>query len=218
MANRELIVVRKPRPEIYAIAGVTGLVGLYLLLQGAKGGGKSDALGAWDPLGSNHSLSNLRSLSLDAPGSITVPIGQNIIAADPKVTYAGPGMDTYSYCRIVQQRSGQWVTVQGSGVAGVHIGPPNGPSTAAEYELADEPVVPCGDHNDLCAIVYPGPDATPISGAPPLPGAAMAVLEIYACSHPVGDPQHPLCFASPTQPPGRRPVLRRLYPNKINYV
>jgi len=152
------------------------------------------------------------SVSLVGPNAITVAIGATIPILDPIARYQGSGRDTYTHFRVVQVQNGVRVTVQGSGIAGVHVGPA---ATLTPYHLVafDQPQPPDCPQQTLCAYPWPGPSPAPICGAPPVPGYADAYLEIYQKK----DPQDWDGFASPTCN-GRVPVARLQIANKILYV
>ncbi len=218
MADVTLIGVKKPNPAVYAISGVLALGGIGLIVLGFRGG---VSLGATGPLRPGETLDTLRSPNLDAAGQIVVSIGDPIAAQRPTARYSGPGRDTYTYFRILQQFGGQWVTVYGSGVAGVHVGPPSGPSALTEYYLVapnevQPPFAQCVAQS-LCAFIWPGAEVSNICGRAPRPGPATAVLEVYQNQHLSGNAADADGFSSPTCN-SRLPVFRREYPNKIMFA
>ena len=155
---------------------------------------------------------DLTAALLSTPSTIDVVRGQPIMLVDPTVLYQGPGMDTYTYFQVKQIQNGVKVSVQGSGVAGVHVGPA---TTLPPFHLvaADQPEPPDCPARGLCAYVWPGPEPAPICGAPPQPGYADAYLEIYQRR----DPQDHDGFASPTCN-GRIPIMRLKLANKVRYL
>jgi hypothetical protein len=203
-----------------AVAAIGG--GALLVFLATRKGGD----GALAPLKPGETLDSLYTPTLDSSSSvIEVTIGQPFPVLNPQARYGGSptGRDTYTHFRIVQND----ITVYGSGVAGVHLGVPDGPVAPQQYYLVspNEPQpagCPAGQH--LCCFPWPGLPPTPICGAAPRPGLATGIFEIYECSHPVGDPQHDRCFESPSciardasGRPARLPVARKTYPNRIRF-
>ena len=197
---------RPQRTEIIAIAAAVGLGGVALILLGLKG---KAGIGGLAPLGPGEFMGSPASAFLEGTGVITVPVMGAIAATRPQVQYSGPGRDAYTYFRIVQNQGGRAVTVYGSGVAGVHVGPANTPTT---FDLVSpsQPEPPGCPAQALCAYPWPGVLPTPICGGPPRPGPADAVLEVYE-RRTAADADG---FSSPTCN-GRVPVARKLYPNKV---
>lgn len=220
MPQATVVTVKKPVPAVYAIAGLLALGGVGLMLLAFRG---RDPLGGLNPWRPGEDPQDLRSPNLDGAGQIAVRRGDPFAALRPTVKYGGPGRDVYTYFRIVQNQGGTWVTVYGSGVAGVHVGPPNPGVTSAltEYYLVSpqevQPNFPACVSQSLCAFPHPGSNVSPICGAPAQPGAAMAVLEIYENQSLSGNPADADGFSSPTCNP-RVAILRREYPDKILFV
>lgn len=185
-----------------------------LVSSGGGGGGSQLA-----PLGANEFMSNPIAPILEQPGVIALPIGHPFVVADPTVQYQGAGRNTYAYLQIKQQRNGQWITVYGSGVAGVFVGP--SPSTYRIYPLVagDQPQPGNYPAQSLVAFAWPGPQHTPISGAPPVKGPGSVYLEVYQLLDPARDGVDG--FASPTLGPAngagvpRIPVARTVYADKV---
>ena len=220
MPEMTVIQAKKPVPAVYAIAGLLGFSGVALILLAFRG---KDPLGGLNPWRPGEDPQNLRSPNLDASGQITVQRGAPVAALRPTVEYGGPGRDVYTYFRIVQEQGGTWVTVYGSGVAGVHVGPPNPGVTSAltEYYLVaptevQPPFAQCVAQS-LCAFPWPGTQVSNICGAPAQAGSAMAVLEIYENASLSGNPADADGFSSPTCN-NRVAIFRKEYPNKILFV
>jgi hypothetical protein len=215
MAN-EVMVKQVPKPEVYAVSGIFLLLGVGAILLWAKQKPQT-GYGDMKQIAPGEFISMPISPTLEGGDVIAMRIGQTIPAMIPSVMYQGPGRDTFSYFRIVQNQGGQEVTVQGSGVAGVHVGPCDEPSVF--YLVSPDQVQPPGcPAQALCAYTWPGPIPTPICGAPPQPGYATALLEIYQ----VGAPQDADGFSSPTcgtdeYPVPRVPVVWKRYTSKILY-
>lgn len=220
--------ILKAPSEVELIAGLMAAGGIALVLSGLRSGtgdggdggdgggdhGGSDIFGTISPVSGNESMGQVSSSGLSA-GRIPLQIGQKLALQTPIVGYAGPGRNTYTYARILQQMgvgAGQWVTVYGSGVAGVHIGPA---ASVFNFPLVSptevqDPLYPPGS---LVLEQYPGPPATSISGAPPELGAGTLILEIYQRATTAdGDG-----FASPTEN-GRLPIRRSIFRDLILFT
>ena len=117
--------------------------------------------------------------NIERKGPIPVRIGDAFPAVLPSILYKGPGRDTYTYFRIVQNVGGDWVTVYGSGVAGLHLFASATPQIFALVSTTEIQPAGCPSQS-LCAFPWPGePKVTGICGGPAQPGVATAVLEIY---------------------------------------
>lgn len=226
MPNGQLVVIKKPRTEVMVVAGLMAVGGVALILLALRKG-ISGAFGPLAPLGPGESLTDIRSANLDAAGVLTLQAHgvQGLPALDPTVIYQGAGRDTFSYFQVKQFQSGQWVTVYGSGVAGVHVGP--APIPTRYHLVSAEECQPTGCPSlSLCAFPWPGnvgvsglcqgspiTQVTPICGAAPIPGHAVAAIEIYERKTAAdGDG-----FTSPTCNP-RIPVARREFAGKIMFI
>ncbi len=209
MPNGEVVAIKKTQPGVILLsAGLIVGGGLLILLAGRKGTAK---------LKPGEALTGLTTDTFVAGVPLPLDIGRVFAALNPRVSYKGPGRDAYSYFRIEQMQNGSPVTVQASGVAGVHL--PSSP-TATEYRLVSPDEVqpagcPTGQH--LCAFPWPGlVGSTPLCGAPPQPGPATAILEIYQNQADSGDPRDADGFSSPSCN-NRVPVAKRVYTNLITY-
>lgn len=220
MPQVTVVGVKKPVPAVYAISALLGLSGVALIIFALRG---KDPLGGLNPWRPGEDPQDLRSPNLELAGQIAVSRGTPFAALRPTLKYGGPGRDVYTYFRIVQNQGGTWVTVYGSGVAGVHVGPPNPGVTSAltEYYLVSpqevQPPFPQCVAQSLCAFPWPGANVSNICGAPAQPGNATAVLEIYENQSQSGNPADADGFSSPTCN-NRVAILRKSYPDKILFV
>ncbi len=214
------IIVKKPKPEIMALSALMALGGVGMVLWFLK----SKAVSGYGPL-KKITATELMSMpiaaGLESDMAIALKIGQILEIPNPTVMYEGPGRDTFSYLRAVQLQGTQEVTVMGSGIAGVHVGPASEP-TVFNLVAEDQPQPVGPARAALLAYNWPGPPGAtpsdpspcPISGAPPQVGYADVLLEIYQKQADSGDPRDADGFASPTYN-GRVPVMYKLYRNKI---
>lgn len=218
--------ILKTPSEVEVIAGLLAAGGIALVLSGLSKGGTlppgdsgSDAFGPLAAIRAGESLGAVTNANIGV-GVTPIQVGNLLALTMPVVSYAGPGRDTYTYFRIVQQQyvygavlDPRWITVQGSGVAGVHIGPSaniqNFPLVSPD-EVQPEGAPP----QSLVAYPYPGPTPTPIAGARPQLGRATALLEIYQRGSGADGSDG---FASPTMN-GRIPIRRSVYMNAILYT
>lgn len=161
------------------------------------------------PLLPGENLAALTSPALAGSGQLRLSRGTPIVVTMPSVRYMGSGRDAYSYFRVVQQQNGIWVTIYGSGIAGTHLGPA---TTWQTYALVppDVPQPPGCPSQSLCTFAWPGPEPTPICGAPPQSGVATGLLEIYERRTPADADG----YSSPTCNP-RVPVACQVYPDKF---
>jgi hypothetical protein len=104
------------------------------------------------------------------------------------------------------------VSVYGSGVAGVHVGPAD---TLTEFDLVSpqQPQPEGAQPQSLTAYPYPGTVPTPVCGVHPEAGPATVWLTVYGKKH-VSDADG---FSSPTCMQ-RVVVKRSVFPNKIMFV
>lgn len=215
MPNGQIGVVKKPRPEVMAIsallaAGGVGMILLWAMQRSEKG------YGDLRQIAPGELMSQPISPTLEGSGVVSIRIGEGIAALMPTVMYVGPGRDTFSYFQVKQRQYGEAVTVYGSGVAGVHVGPAAEPMVFP-LVAADQPQPGGCPAQALCAFNYPGPPgAENICGGPPMPGYGDAYLEIYQRQ----DPQDGDGFASPTcgsadVPIPRVPIITKIYRGKV---
>lgn len=171
------------------------------------------------PLNPGEGMTNLHAANLEAPtpgglqiaitGAVEIPY---ISAVRPRVTYVGPGRDTFTYFAIRQVQRGALVTVYASGVAGVHVGPASVPMV---FDLVSpsQPQPEGCPAQSLCANAWPGFPENPVCGAPPIPGPASVYLEIYERRYPVDADG----FSNPSCN-DRRWVAQKVYPNKVTFL
>jgi len=222
----DMMVVKKPVPGVYVVSGLLVVGGLALvLLSGSKKGGAytqgvTDTTGRFgpvNPLQSGEVLQNLWVYGVLAQaGAITVRRGDLINAQTTSAEYQGPGRDCYTYFRVVQQQGGQWVNVYGSGIAGIHVGPPVSDASApTRFPLVapDQPQPAGCTIQGLCAFPWPGPAPCPLNGASPAAGLGTVLMEIYEKRY-AADADG---FSSPTYN-NRVPVFRSYWPDKIRFI
>lgn len=180
-----------------------------------------------------HSSFQIVEPSLPA-GEIQVKIGQPFTIAGLYANYnggtgGGPGLNCYTYMQIKQVINGQWVSVYGSGVAGVFVGnPADRPPGQTQYVLVSpnqsQPDGTTG--NKLTAYIAPGgapdsagkPGGTPVCGALPLKTQlATLYIEVYPQIDPTNG-SAAINFSAPTCPPGRQPYWRWRGINKIWFI
>ena len=152
------------RDELIGLAVLTAVAGGGLILLALGKGSSAGGGGFPSQYGTIYGVTvpgapSTAALAVDATGAnggathLTIPT--------PIVDYAGPGVDMYTYAQIKQVVNGSVRTVWGSGVAGVHVGPPNPGATSARasYPLvsAQEPQ-PCNASPaaQLTLIPWPG--------------------------------------------------------------
>jgi len=206
------ITIKKPKPGVMALSALLAVSGVGMILWFLKG----KAAVGYGPL-KKISATELMSMPI-APGlesdrAYAIKIGQRYDVPNPTVQYQGPGRDTYAYLRAVQIQGTQEVTVMGSGIAGVHVGPASEP-TIFNLVAEDQPQPEGPPAATLLAYNWPGPTPCPISGAPPVAGYADVLLEIYQNQTESGDPRDADGFSSPTYN-GRVPVQVKRYHQKI---
>jgi len=147
--------IRKPDRGMLAVAGVVGAGGVALIVW-AIARGQGIPLPPLAPLNPGESMGRPFSASLDSSGVIHLRRGDLLSVLNPTAEYEGPGRDTFSYCSVVQLQGRQWVTVYGSGVAGVHVGPSQ--SLAAWPLVSVDQLQPPGcAPQSLCMFPWPGP-------------------------------------------------------------
>lgn len=205
----DVVFAKKPKTDVMALAALLGASGVALIAWSLTQ--RKPIADAPNPLGAGEKLDGLASLSLDQDFTIEVPAAGTglIIVGAPHVRYTGPGRDCYTYAQIKQYQHGQWVTVYGSGIAGIHL--PEG--TGQQFNLVPPTQTqPEGcPQLSLCCQKWPGTQENPICGAPPARGLASVLLEVYEKRYPVDADG----FSSPTCNPTRRPVARRVYSDKV---
>ena len=161
------------RTTAYVVAGVLAVGGVGLVIMALNQQAGPPTPGQWsDPY---------------VPGFPTnpqIPLGGTFHVLNPKIKYAGPGIDTFTYLQAKQVYQGQEVSVMGSGVAGVHVGPA---TSLTEFPLvsATQPQ-PAGEPaGSLMMGPWPGLRnaagniPTPICGKPPVPGPGYIYLQVY---------------------------------------
>jgi hypothetical protein len=110
----------------------------------------------------------------------------------PKIKYAGPGIDAFTYLQVKQPYQGMEVSVMGSGVAGVHLAPA---SVLTDMNLVspDQVEPPGFPAQSLGACKWPGcgdpygctPGSpgcvfhTPVCGKPAVAGPGYIYLQVY---------------------------------------
>ena len=222
MPEVDVMAVKKPVPAVYAVSGLMVVGGLAIVMWSLMQK-KELGYGALKPITANELMSVPLSPTLEG-GTITVRIGTPITIMNPSVMYQGPGRNTYTYARIVQTIGGQEVSVYGSGVAGVFVGPATTPM-AFSLIAAEQPQPSGCPKQALCAYAY-GASQLPVGwicGAPPVPGPATVILEIHQNAQQSGRAQDADGFSSPTcgsaaNPVPRIPLLSKRYANKILFT
>lgn len=206
------IMIKKPKPEIMALSALLAVSGVGMILWFLKGKA-AVGYGALKKISADELMSMPIAPGLESDIAIALKIGQILEIPNPTVMYEGPGRDTYTYLRAVQIQGTQEVTVMGSGLAGVHVGPAGDPTI---FNLvAEDQAQPVGPPRAaLLAYNWPGPTPCPISGAPPVVGYADVLLEIYQNQTESGDPRDADGFSSPTYN-GRVPIQVKRYRQKI---
>lgn len=161
----------------YVAAGVLGVAGVGLVLLGLGKKGGAPVPGEWSP----------PYVPGQATGAtIEIHTGGTVHVLAPKIKYRGPATQVFTYLQVKQAYQGQEVSVMGSGVAGVSIGPAD---TLTEFDLVSptQPEPPGEPAQSLMAGQWPGlRDAagnipTPICGKPADPTQpGKMYLEVYA--------------------------------------
>jgi hypothetical protein len=140
-------------------------------------------------------------------GARPLQAGKPIQLYNPSIEYDGPGIDVFTYLSIRQQLGGSQVTVYGSGVAGVHVGPSSG---LRPFRLVSDtqPQPADGTCNRdgkiagpwMCAYIWGSPStrSTPICGAPPVLGPADIWVECFFKASDSGNGADADGFSSPT--------------------
>lgn len=234
----------RSKQQMYALAAVLGIGGAAILLLALSGAGgeAEDSLVNGGTMEKPHSsLDDSPVIKVSLASWADGKIGNIVKASLPWVFYDGPGQNTYTYLRVVQNN----ITVMGSGVAGIWVGPSNErggcdtppcPTADKKYALVapnqpqpnpDQSCPQWGQTNTgswLDAWMFPGPwciDAgqkrfpTPIcNGQYPRIGAADVYLEIYQKKYP-NDVDG---FAAPICGAGRKVCRRTVYKNKVDFI
>ncbi len=215
------VATRPRRSEIIALSAGLGAGGLLLIVLGLRGG-RAPISGVRGPRpgeswGEPFSRAFEQEIGrIQIPAAMAQPNTFPISMVRPQWLYQGPGRNAYSHFRLLQVQRGQLVTVYGSGVAGVHVGPAARP-TVFDLVSPTQPQPPGCQPQSLCAFPWPGVPPTPIAGAPPQPGYADAYLEIYEDAALSGDPRDADGFSSPTFN-NRVPAVRRIYKNAVRFT
>ena len=216
---QDIAVVKKPKPEIMAISALLAIGGVGMIVLWAMQRGQ-EGHGDLKPIAPGEFMSLPISPALEGSAVTPLLIGQVLAVTRPSVIYQGPGRDTFTYAQIKQNigPGGQAVTVYGSGVAGVHVGPASEP-TVFDLVAEDQPQTPGCPQYGLCMEGWPGTGVSPICGMPPRAGYADVYLQVYQ----IRDPQDGDGFTSPTCGWGdtpetmrpRVPVIHKVYRKKI---
>ncbi len=189
-----------------------GAGGLFILYRALSRGDTGRAPTTPPAAGGSFSVLVVPEL-LDQAGPAGIPKGHTLTLSSPSVSYTGPATDAYTYASIQQWQSGRWVTVYGSGVAGIRLPASSGQRRLLVPETQEQPDW-CGGGTGarLCLVSFPGPGPTPICGALPKPGLATLLVEIYERASPAdGDGYSaPTCNA-------RKPVLRAEFKDTIRF-
>lgn len=239
MANGQAFVyAKKPDNTGLAIAAAVGLGGvaiLWLMSQGKgavpspPGGGTpgaGPAIGGSGPvdrscLSSMERISDPASASIVSAGIIGKVRGVTIDVVQPVIQYQGPGRNLYTSARIVQNQGWDpirnvergWITVYGSGIAGIYI--PASPTPKLFALVPSSPISTLG--GTLTMYPFPGPpnsQANQICGWDAYPGKATLLIEVFGlCRSSDGADG----FASVTCN-GRSPLARYTGTDKILFV
>lgn len=211
--------VIKSRNEVLALSGLLVVGGMALVLSGLSnkggGGGASDEFGKLAAVHPDETV-GVPTVAGIGTGVLPVQIGQPFALVNPTVSYAGPGRDTYTHMRVVQFRNSHWITVYGTGVGGVHVGPSNEVRNFALIS-PDELQPPGCPPQSLCAFPWPGAEVSPINGAPADLGKATVLLEIYQNSQQSGNPADADGFSSPTYN-NRIPIRRSAFRDAVLFT
>ena len=109
----------KTKGDLYALAGILGIGGALILLTQLGKGESGEPLVNGGTMSNPHSsLDNSPVLRVSISSWANGQVGNIVKASLPWVEYDGPGQNTYTYLRVVQNS----ITVMGSGVAGVWVG------------------------------------------------------------------------------------------------
>lgn len=213
MAQKDIMVIKKPGDNVKAVAVGMGVAGAALILYSMTR--RPAGAGSLNPLAPGEKLEGLASASMDMSGTIEMSSATGagfIIVTRPTVRYLGPGRNAYTTVQIKQYQLGQWVTVYGSGIAGSLLAPA---TILTPYDLvpASQPQPAGCPSQALCAQRWQGDWMNPICGAPPVPGVADVHLEIYERRYQVDADG----YSSPSCNATRKPVARRVYSNKIMF-
>ena len=187
--------------EIITLSALLGVTGIGIIVLGLRGAAAT--------------MGGIRGVTVTEleSGPKQVSLGDVIQIVAPKALWQGPDRDLFTYLDIRQkQPNGDWASVYGSGVAGLHV--PACPQAAWVNLVApDQPEPPDCAAQGLCAYPYPGridPNTgsipTPICGAPAQVGPATARLLIFTDG-----------FAAPTCN-NRKPIYLKEWANVINFV
>ena len=225
------------RDEVLILAGLLGLAGIgALLLNGSSGsGGGANTSSPCAPQGAPASLGNPHAVDQPAPNAhVPLTRGQQFFLHELSTTYTETfAIDVYTYAQITQNG----VTVYGSGVAGVAVGPISQPDPCMGdinqmYNTAL--VSPCqpqigGGVGNYLSLQPWEPATGPSNGlTPPICGRAAVVgpadleILIYGNQAETGNPADggigaAAGFGSPTCN-GRKCIRKIIVPNAINFV
>jgi len=179
--------------------GIGGLVLVGIALaSGGKGG---------QPIPEGHKFGRIITEIDGIAGTIHLQAGKPLMLYNPAVEYQGPGIDVFTYFSLRQRQGGSDVTVYGSGVAGVHVGPA-GSMMAFRLVSDTQPQPADGTCNRdgksagpwMCCYIWGSPSTrpTPICGAPPVAGPADILIECFLKAADSGNPADADGFSSPT--------------------
>lgn len=204
---------------VWLIGGALAVGGLVWALSQGQGQGQAPRKGI-TALTSNcelqgEQLSNPASLTLEqsGPGYFRIPIGQTLELKGNTILYQGPGRDVFTAARIIQQMGDQWVTVYGSGIAGIHL--------YASPVMKEFALVPSDPPSALggSLVLYPwppgpSPTSNPICGQAAVPGLdAILLLEVFGiCSSADADGYSSVTCMK------RQPLRRHEYDGKVAFV
>lgn len=211
--------------------GYLGIAGALLTIRATGGGLGPTSLAEYGPLQPVPNGGTLRDLSLPSVPMGSIHLGDVLPVPTPQAFYEGGDLDVFSYARIIQKRGSTWVTVAGSGVAKVALPTRSLQVAPNVYRLvsAGQPEPTGCPPGFLCCFPWPGPYVppspdpratagqpgyivTPICGAPPQPGQADLLIEVYVRTL-ANDVDG---FASPTCN-RRLPVARMAYQAAVQY-
>jgi hypothetical protein len=216
------IVSTTTREEVIGLAALAGLTGLGIIVVGLQ-------KPAGPPLPPGSSLSppiistgTIGTTPVNFPangGTLTLPATGTLTIINPQVRYSGPSFSVYTYAQIKQIINGTPVTVFGSGVAGIAVGPASSP-TLFPLVRSDQvqPTGPPGPY--LTLYPWPGPSTTvaAICGAPPKPGIPGSLhVQIYGDQTETGNPADTNGYSSPTCN-NRKFFVEYVWPGSITFV